>query len=204
MANYKHICNFCHSCGIPGPHDHTLRTYSNGNSSVSCPKLLNTECQNCKKLGHTKYYCPNPTNSNSDANTNSNSDANTNSDLVFYVNKTQNSDTKTFHSRSSSPDSDTPLNKLWRKNDNNSVSIAKLSAGMASIDVSQSSDTSPTKTYSFILQKSSIPSAKPKPTTPLVKPKPPSGLTKQQHIENLRLKLNGTQTACWASDSDDE
>ena len=55
----KKFCNFCHSCGIPAPHDHTLRTFLNGMSVVCCPGLLNTECQKCKQFGHTKAYCPN-------------------------------------------------------------------------------------------------------------------------------------------------
>ena len=86
--------------------------------------------------------------------------------------------------------------------DNTLVSMAKLSAHLASVNVSESYDTSPTETqtetWASIIKK---PTVKQKPT---VNQKPQSGLTKKQHIENLRMKLNGTTTISWGSDSDDE
>ena len=53
------FCNFCHSCGVCGPHDHKLRSYQNGVLVVTCPVLKNTKCQKCAELGHTKMYCKN-------------------------------------------------------------------------------------------------------------------------------------------------
>jgi len=53
------FCNFCHSCGVCGPHDHKLRSYQNGVSIVTCPVLKKTVCQKCGELGHTKMYCKN-------------------------------------------------------------------------------------------------------------------------------------------------
>jgi len=49
-------CGFCSSCGIEGPHDHTLRCYKT--KEVLCPRLKATECQYCRNTGHTQLYCP--------------------------------------------------------------------------------------------------------------------------------------------------
>ena len=55
----KLFCNFCHSCGIAGPHDHSLRDFSKPGKPITCSLLLTTKCQKCNELGHTKNYCPN-------------------------------------------------------------------------------------------------------------------------------------------------
>ena len=52
------FCNFCHGCGIQGPHDHSLRDFSKKGNPIICQKLLNTKCEDCNEMGHTKMYCP--------------------------------------------------------------------------------------------------------------------------------------------------
>ena len=50
-------CSFCASAGIKGPHDHFLRASRDQGAKVVCPKLLNTECNFCHRLGHTVRFC---------------------------------------------------------------------------------------------------------------------------------------------------
>ena len=58
-TNLQKFCNFCHACGIEGPHDHSLRDFSQMGNPICCHVLLNTKCQECHELGHTKTYCMN-------------------------------------------------------------------------------------------------------------------------------------------------
>ena len=50
-------CSFCASAGIKGPHDHFLRASLGQSAKVVCPKLLNTECNYCRRFGHTVKFC---------------------------------------------------------------------------------------------------------------------------------------------------
>ena len=51
------FCRFCFDNKIAGPHDHFLRKTKDPNSEVTCPALLNIQCQKCFNYGHTKGYC---------------------------------------------------------------------------------------------------------------------------------------------------
>ena len=50
-------CSFCASLGINGPHDHWLRASRKAGGATCCPKLLATECNFCKRKGHTIKFC---------------------------------------------------------------------------------------------------------------------------------------------------
>jgi len=51
-------CSFCRNLKITLPHDHTIRDFTQKNSPIMCPKLLNSVCGYCRENGHTPGYCP--------------------------------------------------------------------------------------------------------------------------------------------------
>ncbi len=53
------FCRFCFDNKIDGPHNHFIRESKDPQSKVTCPLLLNTNCLNCNKKGHTTKYCKN-------------------------------------------------------------------------------------------------------------------------------------------------
>ena len=58
----KPFCKVCHDAGKPesdytGHHVRSLPD-KQGNTKVTCPTLLNTECRYCYELGHTAKFCP--------------------------------------------------------------------------------------------------------------------------------------------------
>jgi hypothetical protein len=61
-VNKKPYCKVCFDAGKPESEytSHWVRTLPdrNGNSSVTCPTLLGTECRYCFKFGHTAKFCP--------------------------------------------------------------------------------------------------------------------------------------------------
>lgn len=58
----KPYCKVCHDAGKPESEytNHYVRSSPdrNGNTNVTCPTLLSTECRFCYKLGHTTKFCP--------------------------------------------------------------------------------------------------------------------------------------------------
>tara|TARA_B100001093_G_C26737955_1_gene975318 strand:+ start:67 stop:330 length:264 start_codon:yes stop_codon:yes gene_type:complete len=52
------ICTFCLNKGIRGPHNHTVRKWTEPGRPIICPNLLKNVCPVCKQTGHTKQYCP--------------------------------------------------------------------------------------------------------------------------------------------------
>jgi hypothetical protein len=58
----KPFCKVCHDAGKPESDytSHHVRSLPDkqGNSKVTCPTLLNTECRFCYDLGHTAKFCP--------------------------------------------------------------------------------------------------------------------------------------------------
>lgn len=58
----KPFCKVCHDAGKPEIDytSHHVRSLPDkqGNSKVTCPTLLNTECRFCYGLGHTAKFCP--------------------------------------------------------------------------------------------------------------------------------------------------
>jgi len=58
----KPYCKVCHDAGKPESDytSHHVRSLPDkqGNSKVTCPTLLNTECRFCYGLGHTAKFCP--------------------------------------------------------------------------------------------------------------------------------------------------
>lgn len=61
-SDRKPYCKVCHDAGKPES-DYTShyvrsRPDQKGNTTVTCPTLLNTECRYCYELGHTAKFCP--------------------------------------------------------------------------------------------------------------------------------------------------
>ncbi len=58
----KTFCKVCHDAGKPESDytSHHVRSLPDrqGNTKVTCPTLLNTECRYCYELGHTAKFCP--------------------------------------------------------------------------------------------------------------------------------------------------
>ena len=58
----KPYCKVCHDAGKSESEytNHYVRSSPdrNGNTNVTCPTLLSTECRFCYKLGHTTKFCP--------------------------------------------------------------------------------------------------------------------------------------------------
>ena len=58
----KPYCKVCHDAGKPESEytNHYVRSLPDrqGNTKVTCPTLLNTECRYCYELGHTAKFCP--------------------------------------------------------------------------------------------------------------------------------------------------
>ena len=58
----KPFCKVCHDAGKPESDytSHHVRSLPDrqGNTKVTCPTLLNTECRYCYELGHTAKFCP--------------------------------------------------------------------------------------------------------------------------------------------------
>ena len=58
----KPYCKVCHDAGKSEIEytNHYVRSSPdrNGNTNVTCPTLLSTECRFCYKLGHTTKFCP--------------------------------------------------------------------------------------------------------------------------------------------------
>ena len=58
----KPYCKVCFDAGRPESDysSHWVRSLPdrNGNTTVTCPTLLDTECRYCYKLGHTAKFCP--------------------------------------------------------------------------------------------------------------------------------------------------
>jgi len=61
-ASRKPFCKVCHDAGKPESDytSHHVRSLPDrqGNTKVTCPTLLNTECRYCYELGHTAKFCP--------------------------------------------------------------------------------------------------------------------------------------------------
>lgn len=57
MNPNEQFCSFCLSIGIEGPHNHFMREKKEMGGKTICPKLLNTCCTYCKRMGHTDKYC---------------------------------------------------------------------------------------------------------------------------------------------------
>ena len=61
-AARKPFCKVCHDAGKPESDytSHYVRSLPDrqGNTKVTCPTLLNTECRYCYGLGHTAKFCP--------------------------------------------------------------------------------------------------------------------------------------------------
>lgn len=61
-ASRKPYCKVCHDAGKPESDytSHHVRSLPDrqGNTKVTCPTLLNTECRYCYELGHTAKFCP--------------------------------------------------------------------------------------------------------------------------------------------------
>lgn len=58
----KPYCKVCHDAGKPESDytSHHVRSLPDkqGNTTILCPTLLNTECRYCYGLGHTAKFCP--------------------------------------------------------------------------------------------------------------------------------------------------
>jgi hypothetical protein len=58
----KSFCKVCQDAGKPEREytNHYVRSLpdKNGNTIVTCPTLLSTQCRYCNKLGHTSKFCP--------------------------------------------------------------------------------------------------------------------------------------------------
>jgi len=58
----KPHCNHCQKTGEPesvySSHFASGLPDQNGKKSVTCPKILSTECSYCYKIGHLRSYCP--------------------------------------------------------------------------------------------------------------------------------------------------
>ena len=58
----KPFCKVCHDAGKPESDytSHHVRSLPDkqGNTTILCPTLLNTECRYCYGLGHTAKFCP--------------------------------------------------------------------------------------------------------------------------------------------------
>ena len=58
----KSYCKVCHDAGKPETDytSHYVRSLPDkqGNTTILCPTLLNTECRFCYGLGHTAKFCP--------------------------------------------------------------------------------------------------------------------------------------------------
>ena len=58
----KPFCKVCHDAGKPESDytSHYVRSLPDrqGNTTVTCPTLLNTECRYCYGVGHTAKFCP--------------------------------------------------------------------------------------------------------------------------------------------------
>ncbi len=58
----KPYCKVCHDAGKPESEytNHYVRSLPDrqGNTKITCPTLLNTECRYCYELGHTAKFCP--------------------------------------------------------------------------------------------------------------------------------------------------
>ena len=58
----KPFCKVCHDAGKSESDytSHYVRSMPDrqGNTKVTCPTLLNTECRYCYELGHTAKFCP--------------------------------------------------------------------------------------------------------------------------------------------------
>lgn len=58
----KPFCKVCHDAGKPESEytNHYVRSLPDkqGNTKVTCPTLLNTECRYCYGIGHTAKFCP--------------------------------------------------------------------------------------------------------------------------------------------------
>lgn len=58
----KPYCKVCHDAGKPESEytNHYVRSLPDrqGNTKVTCPTLLNTECRYCYDFGHTAKFCP--------------------------------------------------------------------------------------------------------------------------------------------------
>ena len=62
QVSKKPYCKVCHDAGKPESEytSHWVRSLPDrtGNTTVTCPTLLSTECRYCYKLGHTAKFCP--------------------------------------------------------------------------------------------------------------------------------------------------
>ena len=62
MSRKIPYCKVCHDAGKPEAEytSHWVKTLPDhlGNTTVTCPILLSTECRYCDKLGHTTKFCP--------------------------------------------------------------------------------------------------------------------------------------------------
>jgi hypothetical protein len=60
-APRKPYCKVCHDAGKPESDytSHHVRSLPDrqGNTKITCPTLLNTECRYCYELGHTAKFC---------------------------------------------------------------------------------------------------------------------------------------------------
>ena len=54
---FDKFCSFCAGAGIQGPHDHWLRASKRPDAKVTCPALLDHNCEHCGRKGHTKKHC---------------------------------------------------------------------------------------------------------------------------------------------------
>lgn len=62
MNNKKPFCKVCKDAGKPESEysSHYVKSLPDkkGNTNVTCPTLLNTECRYCYDIGHTAKFCP--------------------------------------------------------------------------------------------------------------------------------------------------
>lgn len=56
-VTFDKFCSFCAGAGIQGPHDHWLRASKRPDAKVTCPTLLDHNCEHCGRKGHTKKHC---------------------------------------------------------------------------------------------------------------------------------------------------
>jgi hypothetical protein len=58
----KPLCTHCKNTGehesVYTSHYSSALADSKGNRAITCPKILNTECRYCYKLGHLRSHCP--------------------------------------------------------------------------------------------------------------------------------------------------
>ena len=200
----NHFCNFCHGCGIPGPHDHTLRDFSKRGNPINCQKLLNIKCEECQQMGHTKMYCHKKTGAGTGTGAGAGAGAGTGAgagaDVVIYVNpiREENIIRRAMRVRTRSLPNEVKetddTRRVKQARNSTAVNVSSLTARFSGIDVDSDADADADDADQVDHRSSQISwanivrSGRKSPSIILENPK--SHLTKAEKIEELRNILN--------------